>query len=178
MKAASDGSQVAAACMAVLRLAWCLSTRPVRPPTSAHAGNFCIWQRGCRRSGRISLAWSQTYPTRPVHWIVSFSKCGPNDIVAWLDGRTCQKNWVNNSSVNGAAMLNVTGAERGSGFCYHFSHDDRDHRTQAAGAVARRRGGAHDGCHRPLDLLDPARAHGRFPGRLVVVFHDRLFGRL
>jgi hypothetical protein len=83
---------------------------------SEAAGNFCIWQRGCRRSGRISLAWSQTYPTRPVHWIVSFSKCGPNDIVAWLDGQTCQKNWVNNSSVNGAAMLNVTGAERGSCF--------------------------------------------------------------
>jgi hypothetical protein len=28
------------------------------------------------------------------------------------------------------------------------------------------------------DLPDPARAHGRFPGRLAVVFHDRLFGRL
>jgi len=58
-----------------------------------------------RRSGRISLAWSQTYPTRPVHWIVSFSECGPNDIVAWLNGQTCQKNWVNNSSVNGATPL-------------------------------------------------------------------------
>src|SRR5262249_7833887 len=34
--------------------------------------------------GRISLAWSQTYPTRPVHWIVSFSEGGPNDIVARL----------------------------------------------------------------------------------------------
>src|SRR5262249_53659666 len=69
---------------------------------SEAARNFCIWRRGYRRSGRISLAWSQTYPTRPVHWIVSFSECGPNDIVAWLNGQTCQKNWVNNSSVNGA----------------------------------------------------------------------------
>src|SRR5438105_5583026 len=58
------------------------------------------------------------------------------------------------------------------------NHDDRDHRTQAAGAVARRRGGAHHRCHRPLGLPEPARAHGRFPGRLAVVFHDRLFGRL
>ena len=58
------------------------------------------------------------------------------------------------------------------------NHDDRDHRTQAAGAVARRRDGAHHRCRRPLDLPDPARAHGRFPGRLAVVFHDRLFGRL
>src|SRR5215472_3512499 len=75
--------------MAVLRLAWCLSTETYTTTNigSEAAGNFCIWQRGCRRSGRISLAWSQTYPTRPAHWIVSFSKCGPNDIVAWLDGR-------------------------------------------------------------------------------------------
>jgi hypothetical protein len=58
------------------------------------------------------------------------------------------------------------------------SHDDRDHRAQAAGAVARRRGGAHHRCHRPLDLPDPARAHGRFPGRLAVGFLGRLFGRL
>jgi hypothetical protein len=35
----------------------------------------------------------------------------PNDIVAWLIWQTCQKNWVNNSSVNGAAMLNATGTE-------------------------------------------------------------------
>jgi tripartite-type tricarboxylate transporter receptor subunit TctC len=33
------------------------------------------------------LAWSQTYPTRPVHWIVSFSAGGPNDIVARLIGQ-------------------------------------------------------------------------------------------
>src|SRR6516165_7202117 len=40
--------------------------------------------------------------TRPVHRIVSFSEGGPNDIVARLNRQTCQKNWVNNSSVNGA----------------------------------------------------------------------------
>src|SRR5260370_15635397 len=28
------------------------------------------------------LAWAQGYPTRPVHWIVSFTAGGPNDTVA------------------------------------------------------------------------------------------------
>ena len=28
------------------------------------------------------IVWAQTYPTRPVHWIVSFTAGGPNDTVA------------------------------------------------------------------------------------------------
>ena len=32
-------------------------------------------------------AWSETYPSRPVHWIVSFSAGGPNDTVARLIGQ-------------------------------------------------------------------------------------------
>jgi hypothetical protein len=38
--------------MAVLRLAWCLSTETYTTTNigSEAAGNFCIWQRGCRRS--------------------------------------------------------------------------------------------------------------------------------
>jgi hypothetical protein len=58
---------------------------------SEAAGNFCIWQRGCRRSGRISLAWSQTYPTRPVHWIVSFSECGQTTSLLGLTGKLVRK---------------------------------------------------------------------------------------
>ena len=44
--------------------------------------------------------------------------------------------------------------------------------------MARRCTGAHRRCHRRLDLPDPAGAHGRLPGRLAVVFRDRLFERL
>ena len=31
--------------------------------------------------------WAQTYPTRPVHWIVSFTAGGPNDTVARIIGQ-------------------------------------------------------------------------------------------
>jgi tripartite-type tricarboxylate transporter receptor subunit TctC len=33
------------------------------------------------------LAWAQGYPTRPVHWIVSFTAGGPNDTVARIIGQ-------------------------------------------------------------------------------------------
>jgi transposase len=32
-----------------------------------------------------------------------------------------------------AGQCYANGTESGARFCYHFSHDDRDHRTQAAG---------------------------------------------
>ncbi|HEY2185973.1 MAG TPA: tripartite tricarboxylate transporter substrate-binding protein, partial [Xanthobacteraceae bacterium] len=32
-------------------------------------------------------AWPETYPARPIHWIVSFSAGGPNDTVARLIGQ-------------------------------------------------------------------------------------------
>ena len=67
---------------------------------SETAGNFYIWQRVVPPFRAYLAGMVQTYPTRPVHWIVSFSEGGPNDIVARLNGQTCQKNWVNNSSVN------------------------------------------------------------------------------
>src|SRR5580704_360088 len=38
-------------------------------------------------SGASSPAWAQAYPTRPVHWIVSFAAGGGNDIVARLMGQ-------------------------------------------------------------------------------------------
>jgi tripartite-type tricarboxylate transporter receptor subunit TctC len=33
------------------------------------------------------FAHAQTYPTRPVHWIVGFTPAGGNDIVARLMGQ-------------------------------------------------------------------------------------------
>src|SRR2546430_12845445 len=33
------------------------------------------------------VARAQSYPTRPVHWIVSFTAGGPNDIVARIIGQ-------------------------------------------------------------------------------------------
>jgi tripartite-type tricarboxylate transporter receptor subunit TctC len=33
------------------------------------------------------IVWAQTYPTRPVHWIVSFTAGGPNDTVARIIGQ-------------------------------------------------------------------------------------------
>src|SRR5437016_11457170 len=33
------------------------------------------------------ISWAQSYPARPVHWIVCFSPGGPNDIVARVIGQ-------------------------------------------------------------------------------------------
>src|SRR5499433_4136375 len=33
------------------------------------------------------IVWAQTYPARPVHWIVSFTAGGPNDTVARIIGQ-------------------------------------------------------------------------------------------
>src|SRR5262249_57566682 len=33
------------------------------------------------------IVWAQTYPARPVHWIVSFTAGGPNDFVARIIGQ-------------------------------------------------------------------------------------------
>ena len=33
------------------------------------------------------IAWAQSYPTRPIHWIVSFTAGGPNDTVARIIGQ-------------------------------------------------------------------------------------------
>ena len=37
------------------------------------------------------LAWAQSYPSRPVHWIVGFAPGGGNDIVARLMGQWLQE---------------------------------------------------------------------------------------
>ena len=47
------------------------------------------------------FAWAQTYPSRPVHWIVGFAPGGGNDIVArlmgqWLSERTGQQFVIEN----------------------------------------------------------------------------------
>jgi hypothetical protein len=78
---------------------------------SEAAGNFYISQRVVPPFRAYLAGMVQTYPTRPVHWIVSFSEGGPNDIIARLNGQTCQKKWVNNHQ-SMVRNLNATGTER------------------------------------------------------------------
>src|ERR1019366_10824158 len=66
-----------------------------------------------------------------------------------------------------------SGGKRPS-FPLSSNHDDRNHRTWAEGTKAKRLGQAHCCGLRRRDLPDPARAHERLPGRLAVVFLDRL----
>jgi len=62
-----------------------------------------------------------------------------------------------------------------SSFRLSSNDDDRDQRTRAEGTKATRRGQAHRCGRRHRDLPDPARSRERLPGRLAVVFLDRLF---
>ena len=49
--------------------------------------NFLHLAAGAAALPTVSrFAWAQTYPTRPVHWIVSFAAGGPKDIVARIVG--------------------------------------------------------------------------------------------
>ena len=43
------------------------------------------------------LAWAQTYPSRPIHWIVSFSAGGRNDRSPGSSGNSFRRNWASKS---------------------------------------------------------------------------------
>jgi tripartite-type tricarboxylate transporter receptor subunit TctC len=52
------------------------------PPRILASGRGRAWLPTLAR-----FAWAQTYPSRPVHWIVGFTPAGGNDIVARLMGQ-------------------------------------------------------------------------------------------
>src|SRR5215467_5062857 len=53
-----------------------------------HRRQFLHLAAGAAALSAVShIAWAQTYPSRPVHWIVSFAAGGANDIVARVIGQ-------------------------------------------------------------------------------------------
>ena len=59
-----------------------------QPPHLLGRRNFLHLMAGAAALPIVSrIARAQTYPSRPVHWIVSFAAGGPNDIVARIIGQ-------------------------------------------------------------------------------------------
>ncbi|HEY7552967.1 MAG TPA: tripartite tricarboxylate transporter substrate-binding protein, partial [Hyphomicrobiaceae bacterium] len=57
----------------------------MKPP---HRRDFLHLAAGAATLAAISpVAWAQTYPSRPVRWIVAFAAGGPTDIVARIMGQ-------------------------------------------------------------------------------------------